>query len=414
MPMFFFGANAQIAQNGDFGARADRAAQVTEEVCTELSHNLYLGVRDRNTDGEVTELKNFLRTEGYINGNRSGVFNLPTFYAVMEFQSENNILASGFVGPQTRAAIEAESCDDDDDNENDELSIERIDGPTALMTDEEGTWTVNVSGDNLGDIEYKVKWGDEGWSPLRLFSSDDDETQASATFTHTYTDEGTYTPEFTVIDEDGNEVTKDAASVDVSDEADEDRLAIDSIDPSSGPVGTEVTLEGEGFDGRLTVHLSGTPAENIDVDDDTYLTFTVPELEEGDYRVVVRSDEGRSNAVKFTVTEDAEPEGKVSISGISAPTSLEEGEEGSWTVNADTNLSGNLQYSVDWGDEPTTMARLMGSAEADFQSSATFTHTYQEAGTYHPKFTVKDEEGNTASVSASVVVSEQDDDDEND
>jgi PKD repeat protein len=60
-------------------------------------------------------------------------------------------------------------------------------------------------------------------------------------------------------------------------------------------------------------------------------------------------------------------------------------------------------YSVDWGEEQNMMARMF-SREDMVQSSATFTHSYQNEGTYTPKFTVTDEDGHTASVSATVVV----------
>src|SRR5690606_6931740 len=137
----------------------------TELVCTDLSHDLYWGLRDRNTEGEVSELKDFLRAEGYLNGNNSGVFNGATMRAVMAFQSDHDIQATGFVGEQTRAAIEEISCDDNE-GENGELAIASIDGPTELDPDEEGTWTVHVSGDDLGDLNYSVKWGDEEPIPL--------------------------------------------------------------------------------------------------------------------------------------------------------------------------------------------------------------------------------------------------------
>ena len=72
------------------------------------------------------------------------------------------------------------------------------------------------------------------------------------------------------------------------------------------------------------------------------------------------------------------------------------------TVNANTNATGNLRYSVTWGDEG--MFRML-SARGSTQASSTFTHTYAEAGTYAPKFTVTDvDSGKSASVSATVVV----------
>lgn len=299
--------------------------------------------------------------------------------------------------------------DDDDDDGSDELSIESIDGPTALDIGEEGTWTVDVDGEFDGNLNYSVKWGDE---PVmaRLFATEDGDTQFSATFTHTYHDEGTYMPEFTVTDEDGTSVSKAAAEVTVGDDDNNDDAApqVDAIDPASAEAGETVTLTGSGFDADSNVFLSGTEANDVKVVSDTEITFTVPELDEGDYRVVVRDDDGRSTAVRLTIEADADVEGRISVNGISAPSRLTVGEDGTWTVDAATNLDGNLTYSVDWGDEPM-MARLMSANDEMTQSSATFTHAYQEAGTYTPEFTVTDEEGNSAKVSATVVVDDADD-----
>jgi hypothetical protein len=286
---------------------------------------------------------------------------------------------------------------EDDGNGDDDLTIEKIDGPTALEVGAEGTWTVDVAGDFEGNLQYSVKWGDEGFSPMRLLGLSDD-TQASATFTHTYDEPGTYAPEFTVTDEDGNEVTKASASVVVSDETD---VHIASINPEKATIGTTVTLTGHGFDSDSTVTVGSTTAENTVVEDDETITFTVPKVSlDTEHMVVVKNDDGTSNTIGLMVIAE---KGRVSVSGIDAPTRLLVGEDGTWTVDAMTNLSGNLSYSVIWGDEGSSMSARSALSE-NTQSSATFTHAYDEAGTYKPKFTVTDEQGHSASVSASVVV----------
>ena len=76
-------------------------------------------------------------------------------------------------------------------------------------------------------------------------------------------------------------------------------------------------------------------------------------------------------------------------------------------MHAATNTSGNLSYTVDWGEE-SLMARML-SNDTMTQTEATFTHTYTVAGAYNPTFTVTDADGHKASVSASVVVEAADD-----
>ncbi|MES2014341.1 MAG: PKD domain-containing protein [Patescibacteria group bacterium] len=92
-----------------------------------------------------------------------------------------------------------------------------------------------------------------------------------------------------------------------------------------------------------------------------------------------------------------------SISGITAPTVLKVGAEGTWTVNASDPENGALSYSVDWGDR--SMMKALLASEADvFTQSSSFTHTYAAAGTYNVKFKVKDSSGLTSSSSATVHV----------
>lgn len=277
-----------------------------------------------------------------------------------------------------------------------ELAIDSIDGPTSLDVDQEGTWTVNVSGAD-SDLRYSVKWGDEGMMRSLLANFDEDEGQASATFTHVYGEAGQYTPEFTVIDADGNEVVKSAAEVTVGDDG---SVHIDAIEPATTTAGSKVTLTGSGFDGDTKVWVGRQAASDVEVQSDSELSFTVPAIAAGSHRVIVVSDEGRSNRVSLEVEKAVKA--RVSINGIDAPNRLSVDEEGTWTVHAASNLEGNLSYSVDWGEDNLMMARRSSGLET--QSSATFTHSYVEAGTYHPKFTVTDEKGNKASVSASVIV----------
>jgi hypothetical protein len=296
-------------------------------------------------------------------------------------------------GNRTSNTVHFEVTDDTTDPD-DPLVINAISGPSALEVGEEGTWTVEVESEGEGNLQYSVKWGDEGWSPLRLLSLDEG-VQSSATFTHTYNNEGTYTPEFKVTDEDGNEVTATTTVV-VGDDENDDIPHITLLTPSSAEVGATVTITGHDFDEDSTVKVGTTSALNVDVASSTQITFEVPSLALATYDVTVTDNDGTSNAIDLKVFDN----GKVSISGVDAPVKLDVGEEGTWTVHTETN-SDSLTYSVDWGE--SMMAR-MSSSEDMTQTSATFTHSYQNEGTYYPKFTVTDEDGKKASVSASVVV----------
>jgi len=72
--------------------------------CASFEKNLFLGLRDK----EVSCLQEFLKSQGsdiYPQGIVSGYFGALTKAAVMRFQAKYGILATGYVGPLTRAKI---------------------------------------------------------------------------------------------------------------------------------------------------------------------------------------------------------------------------------------------------------------------------------------------------------------------
>ncbi|MES2225728.1 MAG: peptidoglycan-binding protein [Patescibacteria group bacterium] len=97
----------------------------------------------------------------------------------------------------------------------------------------------------------------------------------------------------------------------------------------------------------------------------------------------------------------------LSISGLDAPTTLALGQQGTWTVRVLTDSgSGNLHYSVLWGNEQyaTSGANIMAPQPTTISTSGTFTHSYGRAGTYAPAFTVTDDSGSSAHTATSIVV----------
>ena len=84
----------------------------TEEMspCLNLVNNLRYRARDAQTGGEVSLLQDFLQAQGYLNSEPTGYFGLLTLSAAKEFQRDNLLSPTGFVGPLTRARISATSC----------------------------------------------------------------------------------------------------------------------------------------------------------------------------------------------------------------------------------------------------------------------------------------------------------------
>jgi hypothetical protein len=79
------------------------------------------------------------------------------------------------------------------------------------------------------------------------------------------------------------------------------------------------------------------------------------------------------------------------ISGVSGPQTLSVNQQGTWSVTAYDRNGGNLSYSVRWGDEVYYAYATSNSTNLSIQQSATFTHSYSQAGNYTPTFTVTSE-----------------------
>jgi hypothetical protein len=79
---------------------------------TVIQANLSYGMADSGLGGlgSVTALQQFLKTNGYLAVQPTGYFGSLTETSVKEFQSENGVPATGYVGPLTRAALGKYSC----------------------------------------------------------------------------------------------------------------------------------------------------------------------------------------------------------------------------------------------------------------------------------------------------------------
>jgi len=184
---------SSFAQGGDI----DPNPQASN--CVSIVNNLRYRDRDINKNGEVSTLQDFLQSKGYLNSEPTGYFGLLTFNAVKSFQSANGIYPiSGYVGPITRGKVENLTCSDIYPNSNNPV-ISGVSGPQSLNVNQTGTWTINASSPNGGSLSYSVNWGDNmvygngvAIYPQPL------PTQQSATFTHSYSQAGTYNPTFTV------------------------------------------------------------------------------------------------------------------------------------------------------------------------------------------------------------------------
>ena len=201
-------------------------------------------------------------------------------------------------------------------------------------------------------------------------------------------------------------------------------VSIYSASPLVGPAGTMVTLYGTGFTNNNTIYFGNGAVSNVTSNGNT-LTFAIPTsvgaycpgnnvcpmyailITPGTYNFYVANQNGTSNTMSFTVTSPISPTsgGPISISGVDAPNSLQVGILGNWTIHVTTNYSGNLHYSVVWGDEAYyANGNIMAPYPTSTQSFATFTHAYTRTGNFTPIFTVSDDYGHSTTTTVNVNV----------
>ena len=344
-----FGLLALVSAGTLFTARAHAQQTVTNYTyssssCVQLQSNMWLGSYDGyGSTGQVSMLQNYLIQAGYMNHAPTGYFGGLTFLAVQRFQASNGILSSGYVGPLTRAQIQALSCQGTNPN------------PTPVPA-------------------FQVPY-------------------------------------------------------------------INSINPTSGTVGSTVTIMGSGFSAiGNTVFFSGGAIQNVpaftlpsynngivcqnypNCTAQQQMTFTVPSsvapycqpgyacaqymrlVTPGTYPVYVTNSAGTSNTYNFTVL-DVNANSQLSILGLDAPSSLPVNNMGTWTVRVSSQYQGTLHYSVQWGDQPlTSNAAAALPYSGSTQNSATFTHAYSYTGSFTPVFTVTDDYGHSVTATATVQV----------
>ncbi len=83
------------------------------------------------------------------------------------------------------------------------------------------------------------------------------------------------------------------------------------------------------------------------------------------------------------------------ILGVNGPASLAVEEMGTWNIRV-SDGSGNLTYSVSWGDEGILGQISFFGGVRPTQSTGTFTHAYQAGGMYSARFTVSNAHGSAS------------------
>ncbi|OJI08199.1 MAG: hypothetical protein COX02_01670 [Candidatus Vogelbacteria bacterium CG22_combo_CG10-13_8_21_14_all_37_9] len=218
-------------------------------ACVSITHNLAY----RSTGRDVFTLQDFLQNQAYLNSEPTGFFGLLTQSAVKSFQSASGILNSGYVGPITRARINALSCasnitptpnpipssdgcangamfssitgractdipitvrgcvpggmfsattGEPCPNNTGNITLNSVSGPSSLEIGQTGTWRISVNAPAGSNLTYRVAWGEmDGYMGSSARPLSPDLINQTGTFSHSYSGSGTYNVRFWVYDE---------------------------------------------------------------------------------------------------------------------------------------------------------------------------------------------------------------------
>jgi len=89
-------------------------------------------------------------------------------------------------------------------------SISSFSGPTTLAISETGTWTIQASDPENGQLTYSIIWGDEATFAAGMSAAPAREFLQTTTFTHSYAHAGTYAVTVSVRDNAGQEARTSA------------------------------------------------------------------------------------------------------------------------------------------------------------------------------------------------------------
>ena len=317
----------------------------TAAFCPNFTYNLYLGLNDSDTEGQVSKLQKFLAQDQtvYPEGTITGFYGPLTEQAVKRWQAKNSVVSSGspdttgygVVGSRTRERVRA-NCGFPTPvpptpipprSSNLSPVISGVSGPTTLNTGQSGTWTVTARDPENGPLSYNVVWGDENvYSVPTLAPSASAPVQQTATFSHTYSSSRVYTPVFYVTDSQGlsaktslsvnvgGTVTTQPSITVLSPNGGESWAVgsshgISWTDSNLGSLGISITLVDSATGGQVFARDLATNIGN-----NRYYTWTIPnDVPAGSYKINIYTSDcckpsaSDSSDAPFSVTSQAQP-----------------------------------------------------------------------------------------------------------
>lgn len=433
--------------------------------CPKLSITMQRGSRDATTGGQVSELQTFLTDYYNLDENIvvGGYFGKLTESYLIKFQNEQGLPAFGIAGSLTRAKI-ASVCGEGGGGAGIGLPLPTIrpqpNSQSVYLKFTERNNSSSVAAtfsirDTNGNIISPVS--DKGYAPYYVLSPGDytatllaEEQNSGGGASNRATFKAQFKTDGYTYGIDGNTITIDGKL----ESGIADWLFKGFV--NSGNVKVTGAQGRENFDAEITLSNSNGNLVNT-----SYFVLPAYKLPVGRYTANLAFRENtnssyenltysvEANSSGYLVTESIKPtkppepdkppqacpltnaivsckagyrpgglcnqecipDPNVGISapvvnGVKGPASLNVGQTGTWSVSAFVpNKPGvQLSYSVTWGDEADGRVPMISSqTNASLQTTSTFTHTYQNNGTYRPTFTVTNSYG-SASAEMTVAV----------
>lgn len=209
-----------------------------------------LGIGSRGED--VVQYQTLLSNRGYSVGVIDGVFGSATRRATIKYQSANGLVVTGNGDTETLTKLSASgtvyptdpycpltyvngapvySC-----NTSSGVTVSGVSGPQSLSVYQSGTWTVSAYSQMGGTLSYSVDWGDQ---PSYYYGATTPGylQQQTSTFTHSYSQAGTYTARFTVTNQYGQSA-QTSLTVVVGSNTNTGGINIDTVSLPNGSVGS--------------------------------------------------------------------------------------------------------------------------------------------------------------------------------
>ena len=320
-------------------------------VCVSLTSNLYKGLKDVSSGGQISALQSFLIANDYlIISAPTGYYGAATYSAVALYQSSHGLSANGIVDALTRNSIQTVSCGGGYNNGyqngyNNYYTVPVL-SSLSVTSGVVGT-SVTIYGTGFDYSNNSVNFNGVALTNIPSYNG------TSLTFNvpqvyNNYNNYNTY----------------------------------NNYNYNSGTYPVSVTTS------------RGT--SNI-------LNFTV-------YYSGSNNCYNNYNNYNYGYNYNNCNSGPLSVSNVSGPSSLSTGAQGQWSLSLNNPNSNYVTVSARWGDENTynygySAQSVAQSSYMQGQQTLTFTHTYQTSGYYTVVFTATDNQGAQTTVSASVNVS---------